>query len=177
MSGPAGGVEEQVILVDADDRETGAAPKLAVHRAGLLHRAFSVFLTDGKGRLLLQRRARAKYHSAGLWTNTCCGHPRPGESTADAAVRRLHEEMRVTCPVVHVGAFTYRAALGDGLLEHEIDHVFVGRFEGDPDPDPAEADEWRWVPLEDLRRELAEHPHRFTAWFAGALAVVERSAP
>ncbi|HEX7957304.1 MAG TPA: isopentenyl-diphosphate Delta-isomerase, partial [Pyrinomonadaceae bacterium] len=117
---------EQLILVDADDRELGAGEKLEVHRAGALHRAFSVFVFDGRGRLLMQRRAAGKYHSGGLWSNTACGHPRPGEATRAAARRRLREEMGLDCELSAAFEFVYRAELGDSLVEHEYDHVFVG---------------------------------------------------
>ena len=159
---------EHVILVDEHDGEVGAAEKLAVHRSGALHRAFSVFVFDKSGRLLLQQRAATKYHSAGLWSNTCCGHPRPGEETSDAAHRRLLEEFGFTCPLQHIGSFIYQAALTNGLEEHELDHVFSGRFDGEPAPDPAEIAEWRWVDQKDLEEEFASLPHAFTAWFGPA---------
>jgi len=159
---------EHVVLVDEHDAEVGTAEKLAAHRSGVLHRAFSVFVFDESDRLLLQRRATTKYHSAGLWSNTCCGHPRPGEGTSDAAHRRLREELGFTCPLRHIGSFTYQAALTDGLVEHELDHVFMGRFDGEPIPHPAEVAEWRWIDLKDLGRELANSSQEFTAWFEPA---------
>src|SRR4051812_34432219 len=123
---------EQLILVDAHDRELGAGEKLQVHLAGALHRAFSIFVFDAAGRLLIQKRAPGKYHSAGLWSNTACGHPRPGEATAPAARRRLREEMGLDCELHEAFEFLYRAELGDALVEHEYDHVFVGTHVGDP---------------------------------------------
>ncbi len=162
---------EQVILVDEHDRAHGTAPKLEAHRRGVLHRAFSVFVVDRAGRLLLQQRARHKYHSGGRWTNTCCGHPRPGEGVGAAAERRLREEMGFVCALRPVGRFVYRAAVGADLIEHELDHVFVGRFDGQPRPAVAEARGWRWVRLEDVRRELVNRPSQFTVWFGPALAV------
>lgn len=170
-------MEDQVILVDARDRETGSAAKLEVHRSGALHRAFSVFVFDHAGTLLLQRRARTKYHSGGLWTNTCCGHPRPGERTADAARRRLHEEMGFACDLVAAGTFTYRADVGDGLVEHELDHVFIGRYDGVPCPAPAEVDGWRRTTVTDLHRRMRQTPGRFTAWLPMALAVALQASP
>jgi isopentenyl-diphosphate Delta-isomerase len=164
-----------LVLVDAADREIGTGAKLDVHRAGLLHRAFSVFVFDSRGDLLLQRRARAKYHSGGLWTNTCCGHPRPGEDTARAAQQRLREEMGFTCPLTGVGSFTYRADVGGGLAEHELDHVYVGVHDGVPLPSPAEVDAWRRCPVPVVEEELRRGPGRYTAWFAGALAVALRA--
>jgi isopentenyl-diphosphate delta-isomerase len=163
-------VEDLVVLVDEHDRETGTAPKLAAHRAGSLHRAFSVLVFDRRGRVLLQRRARGKYHSGGLWSNTCCGHPRPGESPAAGAGRRLAEEMGFASELCPVGAFTYQARLGE-LMEHEYDHVLVGRFDGEPRPDPSEVEEWRWVDPAEVTAELAAAPERFTAWFGQVLAL------
>lgn len=163
------GMEERVILVDERDHELGSELKLAAHRTGSLHRAFSVFVLDGAGRILLQRRAAAKYHSSGLWSNTCCGHPRPGEPTRRAARRRLREEMGFECELEPVGEFLYRARIGD-LVEHEYDHVFVGRFDGEPEPHPGEVAEWRWTEPCALRAELGERPEAFTVWLAGALA-------
>jgi isopentenyl-diphosphate delta-isomerase len=155
---------ESVILVDEMDRELGFAEKLAAHRAGALHRAFSVFVFDARGRLLLQRRATEKYHSGGLWSNTACGHPRPGEETSVAARRRLREEMNVECELREAFAFVYRAQVGGALVEHEFDHVFVGEHAGDPAPDAAEVEEWKWIAVDDLRRHLARAPESYSAW-------------
>jgi isopentenyl-diphosphate delta-isomerase len=160
---------ERVVLVDESDREVGVAPKLAAHVDGALHRAFSVFVLNARGELMLQRRAAGKYHSGGLWTNTCCGHPRPGEPVAAAARRRLREEMGFDCELEPAGSFVYRAELGGGLVEHEYDHVFVGRHDADPAPDAAEASEWRWQTPEAARAEAEAHPERFTHWFSLAL--------
>ncbi len=162
-------IDELVILVDRADHPIGIAPKLAVHREGRLHRAFSVFVFDLQGRLLLQRRAPGKYHSGGLWSNTCCGHPRPGEATAPAAARRLREEMGFDCFLQPAGAIVYRAQVAERLWEHEYDHLFTGRYSGDPRPDPAEVVEWRWIAIDDLLVELRQSPSRFTAWFQLAL--------
>lgn len=156
---------EEVILVDADDRETGREEKLSAHRRGVLHRAFSVMIWDASGRMLLQQRATGKYHSGGLWTNACCGHPRPGEATIDAASRRLVEEMGVRATLAPLGAMTYRADLDHGLTEHELVHVFRGAHHGPLSPDPSECDGFTWASLEWIRREAAAHPERFTAWF------------
>ena len=166
---PVADADVQVVLVDESDRPVGVAPKLQAHVDGVLHRAFSVFLLDGRGKVLLQRRAAGKYHSAGLWSNTACGHPRPEEDTREAAARRLYEEMGVRCELVPAGAVVYRAEVGGGLVEHEYDHVFVGRFDGEPDPDPAEVSAWRWMPLDELRADRAANPGAYSAWLGPAL--------
>ncbi len=160
---------EQVILVDEQNREVGADEKLRAHQSGALHRAFSVFVFDTGGRLLLQRRARGKYHSGGLWSNTACGHPRPGEETGAAARRRLREEMGFECELREAFDFTYRAELDDGLVEHEYDVVFVGEFAGEPVPDSSEVEEWRWVGMDELRRDLRTEPARYTFWLKVAV--------
>src|SRR4051812_7795699 len=170
---PASG--ERVILVDAADRQIGTEDKLQAHRTGALHRAVSVFVFDSMERLLLQRRAAGKYHSAGKWSNTCCGHPRPGESVADAATRRLREEMGIACGLVETGAFTYRVEIGTDLIEHEIDHVFVGRFDGMPVPDQAEVDDWEWVALPALRVACSSEPERYSRWLPMALNALRLS--
>ena len=156
---------ERVILIDESDREIGSAEKLDVHRKGLLHRAFSVVVWDGAGRQLLQKRAGAKYHSGGLWTNTCCGHPRPGEPVADAAARRLEEEMGFTCPLEWLGIVAYRADVGNDLIEHEIVHVFRACYDGTVAPDPAEVEAYKWCALRSIQRDVAAAPEQFTAWF------------
>lgn len=156
---------ERVVLVDADDREVGTATKWRAHRTGRLHRAVSVLLLDSAGRLLLQQRAAHKYHSPGLWSNACCGHPRPGEPPHDAAARRLREELGLSCALVPSFRFRYRAALGGGMHEHEVDHVFVGTTDADPAPDAAEVAAWRRLTPDALRRRVAEAPTEFTVWF------------
>lgn len=163
------GVTERVILVDAADRPIGTAGKLAAHRAGRLHRAISVFVLNDGDELLLQRRAEGKYHSGGLWSNACCSHPRPGERTEDAARRRLMEELGFSCPIEHAFGMVYRADVGGGLVEHEYDHIFLGRWNGSPRPDPTEVADWKWVPLAALLDEVLRHPGRFTYWFRVAL--------
>ena len=174
---PEGG-GDLLVAVDAHDRQTGVVDKLTAHRQGILHRAFSIFVFDEAGRLLLQRRAAGKYHSGGLWTNTCCSHPRAGEGLLDAAHRRLREEMGFDCPLEAVFGFVYRAELDGGLVEHEFDHVVVGRFEGDPVADPGEVGDWKWVDVHAVRAQLAEAPAGFTAWFGTALVgLVARGYP
>jgi isopentenyl-diphosphate delta-isomerase len=169
--------EERVILVGPDDEEIGTAAKLAAHASGALHRAFSVFVMNRRGEILLQRRAEGKYHSAGRWSNTCCGHPRPGEETAAAAARRLGEEMGFGCDLRRLFSFTYRVEMEDGLWEHEVDHVFLGRHDADPRPDPEEVGEWRWVSPRALRAEMDRAPDRFTPWLAPALSGLLQRLP
>jgi isopentenyl-diphosphate delta-isomerase len=156
---------EAVILVDTDDQEIGTAEKLDAHRRGQLHRAFSVIVWDGAGRQLLQKRAAAKYHSGGLWTNACCGHPRPGEPVAAAAQRRLGEEMGFGCALEWLGIVQYHAAFDNGLSEHEVVHVFRGLYEGPVSPDPSEAEGYQWCDLARLRDDTAAVPDRFSVWF------------
>jgi isopentenyl-diphosphate delta-isomerase len=160
---------ERVVLVDEQDRETGAAEKLAAHAAGRLHRAFSIFVFNAGRQLLLQRRAQAKYHSGGLWSNTCCGHPRPGEATIAAARRRLREELNFDCELRPAFEFIYRAQLTNELIEHEYDHVFVGEFEGVVVPNDAEVEDWKWTTLDELRRDMRARPDDYTYWLKAAL--------
>lgn len=157
-----------LIAVDQHDREIGRVEKMTAHRNGILHRAFSIFIFDAADRLLLQRRAPGKYHSGGLWTNTCCSHPRAGEHLLDAAHRRLQEEMGFDCPLEPVFSFVYRAALDGGLEEHEYDHVIAGRYEGVPKPDASEVDDWKWESVPAIRSQVSRYPATFTAWFPSA---------
>jgi len=155
----------RVILVDENDRSLGSSDKMEAHRNGLLHRAFSVFIFDDEGRLLLQRRARDKYHSGGLWTNTVCSHPQPGENTADAARSRLREEMGMDAEVRKIFDFIYYAPLDQGLTEHEFDHVFIGQSAETPQPDPAEVEAYDYRHLHEVREDIRRHPERYTEWF------------
>jgi isopentenyl-diphosphate delta-isomerase len=157
-------MDEHVILVDENDNVIGFQEKLQAHLKGNLHRAFSVFVFNKAGNLMLQKRARSKYHSGSLWSNTCCGHPRPGECTLEAAHRRLIEEMGFDCELHEVLRLTYKAEVDNNLREHEYDHVFVGEFQGEPNPSTEEVEEWRWMPIEVLKTDMQRSPERFTCW-------------
>lgn len=154
-----------LILVDENDNETGTMDKLEAHRKGLLHRAFSIVVKNTENQWLIHRRAMGKYHSEGLWTNTCCSHPMPGEDISEAAHRRLREEMGFDCTLEKKFHFIYRKSLDNALTEHELDHVFTGEFNGKPDPDPEEVSDFRWIALEELKAEIQQDPDKFTYWF------------
>ena len=158
-------MQEYLILVDENDAEIGQMEKMEAHEKGLLHRAFSVVIYNSKGEMLLQQRAAGKYHSPMLWTNACCGHPRPGEETVDAATRRLKEENGFTCELKESFVFQYKAAFENGLTENEIDHVFTGHYDGDIPFNPDEANDVRWVAFNDVIAEVEENPDSFTVWF------------
>ena len=136
---------EEVVLVDSDDNFLGTMEKMEAHKKGTLHRAFSVYLVNNKGEFLLQRRASSKYHSAGLWTNTCCSHPRLNETTLAAAERRLDEEMGIFTSLTHLFHFIYRVDFDNALTEHELDHVYLGTFNGEPNPNPEEVSKWKYM--------------------------------
>ena len=156
--------EEQVVLVDDDGRRTGVMEKLEAHRRGLPHRAISIFIFDAGGSLILQRRAAGKYHSGGQWANTCCSHPRPGETPLEAAHRRLFEELGFDCPLAYKTQIRYRAEVGSGLIENELVSVYFGEYEGKIVPDPSEVAEWRAVHPDQLAVEIEAAPDRFTPW-------------
>ena len=162
---PAPIAADHVVLVDEQDRVLGTEEKLRAHQTGALHRAFSAIVLDAGGRLLLQQRAFGKYHSGGLWSNTCCSHPRLGEPVAEAARRRTVEEMGMTCTFAPLFGFRYRAELDGGLIEHEYDHVLVSVAGGDPRPNADEVAGYRWVTVDALRDEVAAAPEAFTFWF------------
>jgi len=158
---------ETVILVDTDDNEIGSSGKLPAHRDGNLHRAFSILISNSKGELLLQRRAGRKYHFASLWSNTCCGHPRPGESTVAAAQRRLAEELGFRVTLEATDSLIYRAEdTTSGLIENEFLHVLHGCFDGELTPDPDEIGAYRWMRPDNIQRSLTRRPDWFTPWFA-----------
>ena len=166
---------ELIILVDEQDREIGVEEKFAGHRnGGRLHRAFSIFVFNQRGEMLIQQRSARKYHFRGKWTNACCGHPRPGEVLADAAHRRLQEELGFDTPLRELFSFVYSAEDSEsGLTEREFDHVLVGRFDGVPRPDPDEVSGLRWITRGQLERELAEQPESYSSWFRQALVRLE----
>jgi len=156
---------EEVILVDEFDNSIGTMEKLEAHQKGVLHRAFSIFLFNKQGELLIQRRSLIKYHSAGLWTNTCCSHPRPNEKTLDAAKRRLKEEMGIETELIYKTHFTYKAKFENNLTEFEFDHIFTGIYNKSPEINPEEVDDFNWISLTDLKEKIKINPETFTVWF------------
>jgi len=161
--------KQLVVLVDENDKEIGVEEKIKAHREGRLHRAFSIFIFNSKGEMLLQQRARHKYHCGGLWTNACCSHPRPGESLNDAVHRRLKEEMGFDCELKEIFSFIYYVEFDNGLKEHEFDHVFIGLFDGEVKPNPDEVQDFKWVKIEELVKDIASNPDKYTYWFKLAL--------
>ena len=157
--------EEKVILVDTSDNFLGLMPKLEAHEKGVLHRAFSIFIFNDKQELLLQQRALGKYHSPGLWTNTCCSHPRSQETVLQAATRRLQEEMGFTTALTQKGSFIYKADFPNGLIEHEYDHIVTGIYNQAPVINPHEVHDWKWVSLADLEKNMQQYPQQYTPWF------------
>jgi len=163
----------EVILVDEQDNPVGRAEKMEAHVSGTLHRAFSVFIFNSKGEMLLQQRAISKYHSGGLWTNACCSHPSPGEETVSAAQRRLQEELGFVVPVTKVFDFLYKAAFDNGLIEHEFDHVLIGTYDGGINFAPEEVMATAYKKMDDIKHELLLHPDNYTAWFHLAFPKIE----
>lgn len=157
--------EEQVILVDENDLEIGAEKKGIVHLQGKLHRAFSIFIFNSCGNWLLQQRALTKYHSAGLWSNTCCSHPRPGESLQIATSRRLKEEMGLQCKLKEIFSITYQVNFIDGLSEYEFDHIFIGKSDDQPIPNPQEVNQWKWIHTDELKQDILINSGNYTYWF------------
>ena len=158
-------MEEKVILVSETDDQLGLMGKMEAHEKGVLHRAFSVFIFNKSGQLLLQQRALDKYHSPGLWTNTCCSHQRDGESSIEAGKRRLMEEMGFNCDLEEIFWFIYKADFDNGLTEHELDHVLVGYYDDDPVVNPDEVASFKWMSLEDVKDDISEKPELYSAWF------------
>lgn len=156
---------EEVILVDEHDVSVGAMEKMEAHEKAVLHRAFSVFIFNAEGEMLLQQRALSKYHSGGLWTNSCCSHPRPGEEIYEAASRRLTEEMGFTTPIKKVFDFIYKADFSNGLTEYEFDHVFAGYYDGKIEPNENEVCNYQYRSMQEIESMLKHEPELFTVWF------------
>ncbi|AWM12985.1 isopentenyl-diphosphate Delta-isomerase [Flavobacterium sp. NRK F10] len=157
--------EEKVILVDQNDKPVGLMEKIEAHERALLHRAFSVFVLNDKNQVLLQQRAKSKYHSPLLWTNTCCSHQRPEETNVEAGKRRLKEEMGFEVELKELFHFIYKAPFDNGLTEHELDHVMIGRFDGEPKINPEEVESWKWMAIDDIKEDLQLNPEMYTVWF------------
>ncbi len=157
--------QEHVILVNESDEPQGTMEKIEAHEKALLHRAFSVFVFNDNKELMLQQRALYKYHSPGLWTNTCCSHQRIGEDSLSAGVRRLREEMGFETQLEFKGSFIYKAPFDNGLTEHELDHILVGHYNGTPQINPEEVASWRWISMDDLKTDIDTHPELYTVWF------------
>ena len=157
--------EENLILVDDNDNQIGTMAKMEVHRKGLLHRAFSVFIINKKNELLLQQRAFSKYHSPGLWTNTCCSHQNEGETSIEAAKRRLNQEMGMSTSLEFLFSFIYKAEFQNGLIEHEYDHVIIGRSNQEPKVDKNEVESWKWVSVDLILKDLEVNQDKYTVWF------------
>ena len=167
--------QDFVILVDKNDNEVGQLEKMEAHRKALLHRAISVFICNTKGEWLLQRRAFGKYHSNGLWTNTCCSHPFPGETSQEAAKRRLAEEMGLQANLKEIFWFTYKEPLDNELTEHELDHVFVGVTDELPEINTDEVNEWKYMSFDALKADIENHPEKYTVWFKMIFEEVNRN--
>ncbi len=157
--------EEQVILVNENDEQIGLMPKMEAHEKAVLHRAFSVFIFNSNNELMLQQRAAHKYHSPLLWTNTCCSHQRDGETNIEAGTRRLQEEMGFTTSLKETTSFIYKAPFDNGLTEHELDHIMIGYYEQAPVINPDEVEDWKWMPIENVRTDIAAQPELYTVWF------------
>jgi isopentenyl-diphosphate delta-isomerase len=162
-----------VILVDEHDVQTGTMEKMEVHQKALLHRAFSIFIFNEKGEMLLHKRAEKKYHSAGLWTNACCSHPKPGEETLAAAEIRLQEEMGFNAELKKAFDFVYKAPFDNGLTEHEFDHVFIGKYDGDIFPNAEEVSDYCYKSVEEIKNSIQSHPQKYTEWFKIAFPKME----
>ena len=158
-------IEENVILVNKDDEQIGLMPKLEAHEKAVLHRAFSVFVLNSNNEIMLQQRAHHKYHSPLLWTNTCCSHQREGESNVQAGSRRLFEEMGFKTDLKELFHFIYKAPFDNGLTEHELDHVMIGYYDEMPEINPEEVEAWKWMDIEEVRKDMLLHPEIYTVWF------------
>jgi isopentenyl-diphosphate delta-isomerase len=168
-------MEDRVILVDEQDNVLGEMPKLEAHEKGVLHRAFSVFIFNSKGEMMLQRRALSKYHTPGLWSNTCCSHPRLGESVIEAGERRLQEEMGFSVALQSKFSFIYKVNFDNGLIEHELDHVLFGQYEGKPKINKVEVEEWSWKNMDEIDQEMVTNSKGYTFWFRYLLSKYKSS--
>ena len=166
---------EQVILVNDADEEIGVMEKMKAHYEGVLHRAFSIFIFNNKGEMLLQQRANNKYHSGGLWTNACCSHPKPNEATIDAAERRLQEELGFSASLKKIFDFTYQTSFDNGLTEHEFDHVFTGIYDGEVNLNRTEVQDFCYRSLDDIQSAIESHPQKFTTWFKIAFPLLRQA--
>lgn len=158
-------MEELVILVNENDEQIGLMPKMEAHEKAVLHRAFSVFIFNKKGELMLQQRASSKYHSPLLWTNTCCSHQRNGEKNIEAGKRRLQEEMGFVCDLEEVTSFIYKAPFDNGLTEHELDHIMIGYYDAHPIINKEEVESFKWMTIDDVKKDISNNPQIYTAWF------------
>jgi isopentenyl-diphosphate delta-isomerase len=169
--------EDKVILVDEYDHNIGEMEKTGAHLKGLLHRAISVLVFNSRNEVMLQQRSLTKYHSPGLWSNTCCSHPRPGEATPMAAHRRLKEEMGFECQLNKAFDFTYKVNFDNGLIEHEFDHVYIGYYDRDPIINPEEANAFRWIPIKELLGDIRSNPDSYTVWFRIIMEKIDERLP
>lgn len=165
-------VRDKVILVDKDDNPIAEMDKTEAHIKGLLHRAFSVFIFNEKGEMLIHQRAEHKYHGAGLWTNTCCSHPQWNENIENSAIERLQFEMGIQCPIQPIFSFMYNAPVENNLIEHELDHVFIGQYNSNPKPNKDEVQSFKWIDIPTLINDMKSNPERYTFWFRTALPKV-----
>ena len=158
-------IKDFVVLVNENDEKIGLMPKMEAHEKGLLHRAFSVFIFNKNKELMLQKRSLKKYHSPGLWTNTCCSHQRDGESNINAGMRRLKEEMGFSSELREINSFIYKVIFDNGLIEHELDYILVGEYENDVEPNSQEVDDWKWIDLDEINDDIKTNPEEYTEWF------------
>lgn len=156
---------EQIVLVDTQDQEIGLMDKIEGHRKGALHRAFSVLIYNSKGEMLIQQRAKTKYHSGGLWSNACCSHPRPGETMEEAVSRRLMEELTINLKPSFSHKFIYKVTFPNDLIEHEYDHVYIGTYDGEPIANKEEIADWKYISTEELKKDIKKNPDHYSHWF------------
>ena len=168
-------MKQQVVLVDKNNRKIGVEEKIKAHKEGKLHRAFSIFIFNSRGELLIQQRAKTKYHSGGLWSNTVCSHPKPNETYLQTAHRRLKEEMGFDCKLKRLFCFIYNTGFQNGLIENEYDCVFIGKFDGKPKPNLKEVMNYRWISLKQLKQDILKNPNKYSVWLKIALNRIKSS--